>query len=84
VSARVNDGPPVSLPISLTGDKEVFRFCYRGEGAGNQGVMLVDDVSVAVGAAQVIPTTSQWGLAIMAILLLVGAKLHRRRLAPTA
>jgi len=79
VSASANDGPSVSLPINLTGDEEVFRFCYRGEGSGNEGVMLVDDISVAVGAAQVIPTTSTWGLAVMAMLLLAGVKIHSRR-----
>ncbi len=50
VSAAVNGGVPVSLPIalSLTVDKSLFRICYRGEGNGNVNTMLLDDVSVQV------------------------------------
>ncbi len=50
VSAALNDGPLVSLPISLvaTGRSNDFRFCYRGEGLGNTNTMLLDDVAVAI------------------------------------
>lgn len=46
VSAAANSGSPVSLPIAPAGtvDLTQFRFCYRGEGAGNVQRMLVDDV----------------------------------------
>ncbi len=77
VSATVNDGVTAFLPINLsaTADKKDFRFCYRGEGTGNANTMLIDDVSVAVGAAipsppTAVPTVSQWGLALMTALLL--------------
>ncbi|MFN0134904.1 MAG: dockerin type I domain-containing protein [Phycisphaerae bacterium] len=47
VAASINDGAEVSLPIGLAGtaDENVFRFCYRGEGAGNVNTMLLDDVT---------------------------------------
>ena len=48
VSASVNDVPTASLAISLTGSKDTFRWCYRGEGTGNVMTMLVDDVCVDV------------------------------------
>lgn len=50
VAASVNGEAPVSLPIDLApgADPQEFRFCYRGEGAGNVNTMLLDDVSVEV------------------------------------
>jgi hypothetical protein len=68
VSAQFNDGGNVSLPINLvaTGDKKVFRFCYRGEGTGNAQTMLVDDVSVAVGVP--VPAASEWGLVVLSLI----------------
>lgn len=50
VSASINEGAPVSLPIALSGTAtpEQFRFCYRGEGEGNVNTMLLDDLSVSV------------------------------------
>lgn len=47
VAASINDGAEIPLPINLAanGDENVFRFCYRGEGAGNVNTMLLDDVS---------------------------------------
>ncbi|MEM1088851.1 MAG: hypothetical protein AAGI67_00600 [Pseudomonadota bacterium] len=50
VSASIDGQTPVSLPINLaaTADATRFRFCYRGEGVGNVGTFLLDDVSVAV------------------------------------
>jgi hypothetical protein len=51
VSASANNGEPVSLPINLASpNPNEFRFCYRGEGAGNVQTMLVDDVAVCVGS----------------------------------
>jgi len=81
VSARANTGSLVTLPINLSGtaDKQRHRFCYRGEGAGNVNKMLLDDVSVASGDAAPIPTTSEWGLAILALLLISGATIVRSR-----
>lgn len=69
VSASVNDGPSVSLPINLsaTADKRVFRFCYRGEGTGNSNAMLVDDVSFEV--TEPIPAASTWALIVMTLLI---------------
>lgn len=57
VSASFNDGAPVSLPINLsaTADKSQFRLCYRGEGTGNIGTMLLDDVSVLVDVVSAAP-----------------------------
>lgn len=53
VSATANGGSPVSLPIALSvdGQKNDFRFCYRGEGTGNINTMLIDDVSIAIEGA---------------------------------
>lgn len=53
VAASANDQTPVTLPIDLspTADPAEFRFCYLGEGAGNVGTMLIDDIGVRVGAA---------------------------------
>jgi hypothetical protein len=50
VSASANDEAPVALPIAPGGtfDRGTFRFCYRGEGAGNINTMLIDNVSLAV------------------------------------
>ena len=69
VSASVNNGASVSLPINLaaTADKKLFRFCYRGEGVGNAGTLLLDDVSVAVLPA--VPAMSAWSLAATGLLL---------------
>lgn len=76
VYASVNERPEVSLPISLTGDPKDFRFCYRGEDTGNAVQMLLDDVSVGVGEAQAVPTVSAWGLLVLALVLITGAKLR--------
>ncbi len=56
VSASIDDQTPVSLPIDLapTADPAVFRFCYRGEGVGNVGTFLMDDVSVSVDDPELI------------------------------
>jgi hypothetical protein len=86
VSAAANDGSAVSLPINLAGtaDKKLFRFCYRGEGAGNAVTMLVDDVSVVVDTN--IPTVSEWGLVLTTLLLLTAGTvaLRPKRLAATS
>lgn len=81
VTASANAGTPVTLPINLSGtaDKKHHRFCYRGEGAGNVNKMLLDDVSVASGDSAPIPTTSEWGLAIFALLLTSAATVVRMR-----
>lgn len=84
VSASVNDGAAVSLPMNLiaTADKKIFRFCYRGEGSGNANTMLIDDVSVAVGAAiptPGVPTFSAWGMFVLAGLMLTALALRFRR-----
>jgi len=86
VNALVNGSSPASLPINLTGDKKVFRFCYRGEGTGNVADMLLDDVSVLVGATGAVPAASTWGLIVTALLLLaVGtAAFHRSHRVITA
>jgi hypothetical protein len=82
VSAQANNAVPVSLPINPAPalDKKVFRFCYRGEGPGNVNRMLIDDVTVQVGASLPTPTVSEWGLVVMALLLITGGKVffHRR------
>lgn len=53
IAATVNDGTPATLPIGLspTADPAAFRVSYRGDGDGNVGTMLIDDVAVRVGAA---------------------------------
>ncbi len=81
VSASVNDAAAGSLPISLTGDSALFRFCYRGEGTDNVNTMLLDDVSVAITEAgpDAVPTTSVWGMILMAIGLFAGAAIMMRR-----
>jgi len=50
VRATANQGAPAILPIDLapTADKKDFRFCYRGEGLGNEATLLLDDLSVEV------------------------------------
>ncbi len=82
VSASVNGGPRVSLPIAPVPalDMKVFRFCYRGEGPGNVNKMLIDDVTLQVGSSLPTPTVSEWGLIVMALLLITGGKIffHRR------
>jgi hypothetical protein len=47
VAASVNNQVPISAAISpsVTMDKKEFRFCYRGEGAGNVCRVLLDDLS---------------------------------------
>lgn len=82
VSAEVNNGAPVSLPISLaaTADKKVQRFCYRGEGTNNTNRMLVDDIEVFVVTAAV-PAVSTWGLVILLLLGIVAMTLMRQRFA---
>lgn len=82
VSANVNGGSFVSLPISLaaTADKKVQRFCYRGEGTGNVNRMLVDDVAVGVMPPPAVPAVSTWGLSVMLLVGLVAMTLMRRRL----
>lgn len=82
VSASVNDGPDVTLPINLsaTADKKVFRFCYRGEGTGNFNLMLIDDVSFETIPPAPVPTVSEWGLALLTLAgLVVGAVLFGRK-----
>lgn len=71
VSARVNDGMPVSLTINpiSTINRDVFRLCYRGEGTGNVQTMLLDDVSLAVIPGAV-PAVSEWGLIVLGLLVL--------------
>lgn len=83
VTASVNNGASASLPINLsaTADKKLFRICYRGEGLGNAGIMLVDDVSVAVGQAIPppkisVPVASKYGLVLMTALLLAALALR--------
>ncbi|MFN0056970.1 MAG: hypothetical protein ACKVX7_00805 [Planctomycetota bacterium] len=51
VTAAIDGGVPASLPIALTGDPTLFRFCYRGEGVGNVATFLVDRVSVVIDEA---------------------------------
>ncbi|TVQ31525.1 MAG: hypothetical protein EA376_09315 [Phycisphaeraceae bacterium] len=53
VSASVNGDSPVSLPIDPDPDfgPTLLRFCYRGEGMGNEMVMLLDDVSIEFNGA---------------------------------
>ncbi len=50
VLASVNGGAPAVLPINPDAnvDPTSHRFCYRGEGVGNIGTFLVDDVTVTV------------------------------------
>jgi hypothetical protein len=50
ISATVNDGTPVELPISPDPivDRKQFRICYRGEGPGNVMTLLLDDINVVV------------------------------------
>lgn len=81
VSAQANNAAPVSLPISPAPalDKKMFRFCYRGEGPGNVARMLIDDITVQVGASLPIPTASEWGLIVMALLLVTGGTVFSRR-----
>jgi len=67
VSASIGPGPESSLPINLNGNKADFRFCYRGEGAGNVQRLLVDDVSVIVG--EFCPALSIPGMAAMLALI---------------
>lgn len=83
VTASVNNGASATLPINLiaSGDKKLFRFCYRGEGLGNANTMLVDDVSVAVGSAipppkASVPAASGWGLVLMTALALAALALR--------
>ncbi len=81
VSALVNDASAGSLPINLTGDPNLFRFCYRGEGADNVNTMLLDDVRVATSeiSAGAVPTTSEWGMLAMVMCMLgTGGLLVRR------
>jgi hypothetical protein len=49
VSARIDNGAQVSLPINFAGDSTIFRFCYRGEGTDNASVVLVDDIAFQSG-----------------------------------
>lgn len=77
VLASANGGPLASLPISLTGDKTTFRFCYRGEGPGNVATMLIDDVSLRV--QEPVPATTGWGMAVLASLLVLGLVLQQGR-----
>jgi hypothetical protein len=81
VSASVNDAPSVSLPINLvsTANKNIFRFCFRGEGTGNSVTLLLDDVSVTV--IPPIPTVSEWGLVVMGLLVVTAGlvTLNQRR-----
>lgn len=51
VTAAIDSGAPASLPIDLTGDPTLFRFCYRGEGIGNVATLLVDRISVVIDEA---------------------------------
>ena len=46
VSASVNDVFAGSLPIALAANPSNYRFCYRGEGAGNVNTMLIDDITL--------------------------------------
>jgi hypothetical protein len=43
-----DDGNFATAPVALNGDPANFRFCYRGEGVGNTGTMLIDEISVEV------------------------------------
>ncbi len=83
VSASVNNGTSVSLPINLNGNQNQFRFCYRGEGTGNVQTMNVDDVEVCVGpnCPQVIlcPAAGVPGIVAMASLILAAGTLAVRR-----
>jgi hypothetical protein len=82
VSATANGGAPVALPINLsaTADKTQYRFCYRGENTGNVNKMLIDDVGVAVGAAE-IPAASSWGMLVLTLTgVAAGTILMRRSL----
>jgi len=81
VKAKVNDGPCVVLPISLTGDQTKFRFCYRGEGTGNIQRLLVDDISVDVGGeCAACPTITSVGIVLMAVLVISAGAIVGRRL----
>lgn len=77
LSASVNGGNDVKLPINLNGNKRDFRFCYRGEGTGNINRMLIDDVTVVVGGP--IPTITTAGMGVMAVLVLAAAGIVVRR-----
>lgn len=81
VSANVNGGAFVSLPIGLPGtaDKKIQRFCYRGEGTDNVNRMLIDDIEVAVTTPPAVPAVSTWGLMVMLLVGLVAMTLMRRR-----
>ncbi len=70
VSASVNDQSPVSLPINLVGtaDKKTLRFCFRGEGTGNSGTLLLDDLSVYF--VPPVPAVGEWGMVVMSLLVL--------------
>ncbi len=56
VSATIDGGAPVALPINLapSANPAEFRFCYRGEGVGNVGTFLMDDVGFAATQADTI------------------------------
>lgn len=79
VTAFVNDVSAGFLPINLTGDENLFRFCYRGEGTDNVNTMLLDDVSVDVVDQPAVPTTSEWGMIVLALGLLCGGTILMRR-----
>ncbi len=81
VSASVDDGPGASLPINLAGsaDKKVFRFCFRGEGSGNAGTMLIDDVSVSVGRAAAAPALGGYGQAVLVLSMLLAVAVFAAR-----
>ncbi|MEM7166909.1 MAG: hypothetical protein AAF581_15705 [Planctomycetota bacterium] len=46
VTGWVGAAPGAALPIALTGSPEIFRLCYRGEGAGNVLTSQLDNVQV--------------------------------------
>lgn len=82
IFASANDGPEVSLPINLNGNKKEFRWCYRGEGAGNVMRLLVDDIAVDVLGPPPVPTLSGSGLIVMCVLLAIAAIVAVRRWKP--
>ena len=47
VTAAINGGTPASLPIApaVNFTETNFRWCFRGEGAGNVSQLLIDDIS---------------------------------------
>jgi len=71
VSAAVNGGGEVSLPIALSASAagDVMRFCYRGEGEGNVMTMLIDDVAISFSCDEDLTGDGEVNLADLLALL---------------